>query len=249
MRSLATNIAQAEASIALLRAMGRVYVDEVTPADLDQFRDICIDAGYTPATIKRRLACLSVLGVDVARVSVPASPSHKWYLKAEEEIRLPQCPDLAPLALSFIQWTCATGLRVEESLRLRWSDISLGSGAMLRVPGTKTAGAERTIALSDEAVAILQDIAPAADGTPQVFRFDYSWLRGEWQKARTFLGLTNVPMATLKALRRSFARRAHLKGMPSDVLRQYLGHERLSTTEGYLRLVGGYAVEEQRRWL
>jgi hypothetical protein len=37
--------------------------------------------------------------------------------------------------------------------------------------------------------------------------------------------------------------------MPLDVLRQYLRHENIKTTEEYLRLTGGYSEAEMRRWL
>jgi integrase len=244
------NLYQAEQALALLEAMGRVYVDEVSAADLHSFTDICLTAGYAPATIERRLSCLSVLGVmgvTMTRVTVPTLRPRKWYLRAEDERRLPQCPDLAPRALVFINWTCATGLRIEESLRLRWLDVSLAE-ATLRVPGTKTAGAEGTIALSDGALAILKVLsAETRLPTAFIFPLSYQWLRLEWQKARSYLGFAEVPTATLKILRRSFARRAHLlKGMPTSVLQQYLGHEHLRTTEGYLHFVGGYGVNEQR---
>jgi hypothetical protein len=64
-----------------------------------------------------------------------------------------------------------------------------------------------------------------------------------------FLGVSNVATATLKSLRRSFARRATLKGMPTDVLRQYLRHSDIKTTQGYLNLIGGYGLEEQARFI
>ena len=43
-------------------------------------------------------------------------------------------------------------------------------------------------------------------------------------------------MATLKALRRSAARYLTVGGMPLDILRQYLRHNSVATTMGYLRL-------------
>lgn len=57
-----------------------------------------------------------------------------------------------------------------------------------------------------------------------------------------------MPRATLKAFRRSFARHATERGLPPDMLRQYLRHEHLATTAGYLKLVGGYTTEHLRPW-
>ena len=153
--------------------------------------------------------------------------------------------------LPFVLWTVATGLRIEETLRLRWRDVDLELGAV-SVLGTKTDLSQAILPLSAEAVEVLRDYAretmPLNPAAP-VFDIAYPNLRYRWEVARKLLGLSDIPTATLKSLRRSFARRAHLKGMPVDVLRQYLRHSNLKTTQGYLYLVGGYSQDEMRRWL
>lgn len=121
---------------------------------------------------------------------------------------------------------------------------------MVNVPGTKTEYAEATLPLSEEATGVLQKLEPSKHAPSEfIFPMAYLELRAEWQKCRRYLELEGVPTATLKALRRSFARRAHLKGMPIDVLRQYLRHNLLTTTQGYLHLVGGYNQDEMARYL
>jgi integrase len=82
-----------------------------------------------------------------------------------------------------------------------------------------------------------------------VFPIKYYHLHESWDKARAFLGEQDNPMATIKALRRTAARHLTTSGMPTEMVRDYLRHSDIKTTMGYLHLVGGYSVTEQRRWL
>jgi integrase len=70
----------------------------------------------------------------------------------------------------------------------------------------------------------------------------------KWATVRKQMGIEH-PGATLKAFRRGAARQLTVGGMPLDMLRQYLRHESVSTTMGYLRLVGGYDKNEMRKFL
>lgn len=45
------------------------------------------------------------------------------------------------------------------------------------------------------------------------------------------------------------ARQLTTSGMPTEMVRDYLRHSDITTTMGYLHLVGGHSVTEQRRWL
>jgi integrase len=176
-------------------------------------------------------------------------PNHrKWYLSLEEEVRFKALNPPAPLG-TFVAWTVATGLRVEETLALRWRDVDL-EARTCAVPGTKTAMAQALLPISEEARDALRAHKPptAQRGDP-VFTVGYFTIAKQWQRVRVELGLQDVHTATLKSLRRSFARRAHLNGMPADVLRQYLRHGSLKTTMGYLHLVGGYSQDEMRKYL
>ena len=154
------------------------------------------------------------------------------------------------LALAdLIVWTGATGLRIEESLNLRWSDIhKRDARTLVTVPGLKTHMAQATLPLSAEATAVLARRRPLGGAT--VFGATYAEVLREWVEARKVLGLEDPSVATLKALRRTAARSLHAtKGMPLDMTRQYLRHENVQTTMGYLRLTGGYGEAEISRWL
>ena len=247
LRCYKRNKCQVGIAVRFLEGLGCEYVEDVTAGHLLQLRDWHLQAGLAIATLNVRLACLSTLGVHVTYYPPPRQ--RKWFLSAEEEIRFNAMQFLPPLP-AFVMWTVATGLRVEESLALRWHDVDFKEGTVV-VSGTKTDMSQAILPMSQEAHATLKDHALGTTVRPSDLVFDISYrkLRVRWEGARARLGLGDIPTATLKSLRRSFARRAHLRGMPVDVLRQYLRHGSLKTTQAYLWLVGGYSQDEMRRWL
>ena len=226
-----------------------VRVDEVQRKDLRRAVRIWQGEGAEAATIIARLNCLSAMGVDVTGTRPTIPRKLKWWLNPEQEATV-----LAHLAdrygqvwedlADYIRWASATGLRVEESLELRWSDIhQRGDRTFMTVPGLKTHMAQATLPVSAEAAAILAKRRPL--GGTRVFDQSYHQMQRAWAQARLCLGLPNPYVATLKALRRTAARSLHsTKGMPLDMTRQYLRHENVETTMGYLRLTGGYTDEE-----
>lgn len=178
------------------------------------------------------------------------------------------------LVADYVEWVSHVGMRVEETLRLTWDDVHLDfrperdphtgevvtdaktgrpvpvSQTEVTVPGTKTHGSQATIAIGlAPAVLLLRRRHFRIAGESRVFPISYAMLNADWQLCREFLGVADNPLSTLKALRRTAARHLTVKGMPLDILRGYLRHSSSRTTEGYLRLVGGYSPEEQRRWL
>jgi integrase len=157
-----------------------------------------------------------------------------------------------------IEWTSFTGLRIEESLRVRGTHLFPVQRPdeervrwELDVPGTKTAGSRATIPISTEAAAIVERLRPAAG--EHLFPIRYVYLQRIWRhQCRPFLGVPpeQYSMATLKALRRTAARHLHAtKGMPLDMVRQYLRHSDVQTTMGYLQLTGGYDRKEMGKYL
>lgn len=247
-RSTARTKSQALISVSFLEQRGRQYLDEITDDDITALRDWSLQQGLAPSSVNCRMSALSVLGVKVRYCKLPRK--RKWYLSPPDELQLLSL-GLPPVLQSFVRWTVATGLRVEESLALRWMDIDLEAGTV-RVSGTKTEMAEALLPLSQEAKGVLIEWRKHLRTTPpasRVFPVTYRGLWRLWEKARKQMGLQDVATATLKSLRRSFARRAHVNGMPIDILRQYLRHGNLKTTQGYLWLVGGYSQDEMRRYL
>lgn len=214
--------------------------------------------GLSPATINKRLNCLSKMGVDVQGMRVKNPKQLKWHLKESDKPKVlewlrdrPGGSQWRTLA-DFIEWTTATGLRIEESLRLTWGDLS--ADGTVSVPGLKTATSQATLPLGSAAKnALMGRHADGYDGPhagEKVFKTDYEELHTLWHMVRKAFGWQDDPTATLKALRRSAARYLHVDcGMPLHMVQQYLRHESMDTTLEYLRLTGGYGTEEMRRFL
>lgn len=259
-------MSQAKASITDLNVAAMDYapslplaVHEVTPKLVRTVTAGWYADGLSPATITKRLNCLSVLGVNVEGLRPPEKTALKWWLRPEEEDRAverlrrngglyPNQEHSLRLAI-FIQWTTKTGLRVEESLRLTRSDFAEAFKAVC-VPGLKTATSQATLPLSTDAQMAIYPLVRGSGfitGVP-IFGLTYKELEAAWGQLRAHMGWP--PEATLKALRRSAARYLHVDcGMPLDLVRCYLRHEKIETTLGYLRLTGGYSDAEFRKYL
>lgn len=217
--------------------------------------------GLSPATINKRLNCLSKMGVSVEGLRVKNPKSLKWFLREDIKPQLLQWlrdtdGSQFHILADFIEWTTLTGLRIEESLRLTYGDFDAALSSV-KVSGTKTASSQATLPLGNKAAAVIHGLMLrdpyCNDGSirsRKVFKTDYDELQTCWDYVRTYWRWKDDPTATLKALRRSAARYLHVDcGMPLHMVQQYLRHESMDTTLEYLRLTGGYGTEEMRRYL
>jgi integrase len=192
--------------------------------------------------------------------------SLRWWLKPDLAVRM--CAWIRdndnPIYADYIEFVANSGVRVEEALRLQRRHFDFEAGLMT-VPGTKTTRAHRTIPL----FSVAQDIAtrrlldkedddflfafsPSYPKTAPVKRIvnrNQKLLAQKWDLVSRLFGIKNIPTATPRALRRTFARFANDRGMPTETLRLYLGHERIETTQGYLKLVGGHDVNVMRKYV
>lgn len=263
-RCYATNMSQAGIAILGVLSVNRLSanagVGDVLPEHIHAVTAEWYKLGVAPATINKRLNCLSAMGVSVDGCRVKEPKQLKWWLSPEAERRVvtfleqraSKGDEDSQTTADFIWWTTRTGLRVEETLRLTSRDFtgSKDSGYSVTVPGSKTASAQATLPLSAEVGYLVENLLENFEHPHAAFPISYEKLHAIWEECREHLGVSYVPTATLKSLRRSAARYLHIqKGMPLDMLRQYLRHEDINTTMGYLRLTGGYGEEEMRRWL
>lgn len=252
------------------------HVETLTTTLLRTWVERMQGRGNRTATINSKLTVVGVLfehlQIDGCKVPFVREPRPlKWWMTPElEASALGWCTDHSRHDLAdYIRWAVLTGLRVEETLRAQRQHFTgLGTERpSLTVPGTKTTDAQATIPLFLEAAALAarrlgasgittQQLFPAP---PHVYVLDrrktsptqraYLALQSDWQDCRHALGLDGTHGATLKALRRSMARLATERGMPTSVLQKYLRHGDIKTTEGYLKLVGGYDTELMRQWV
>lgn len=211
--------------------------------------------GCSPRLCNRRVTYLSALGFVTVNLYTTVPKTLKWWLKPDAQAALLAMLEESGehLMADYIIWATSTGLRVEESLRLTRSDFSAQPTGriLMTVPGLKTHDAQATLPLSPEAEGVyLRRLAPQASPDQRLFAIGYASLNLKWMGCRLFLGVAGDKGATLKALRRNAARNLHVaKAMPLDMVRQYLRHEGIATTMGYLRLTGGYGADEYARYL
>lgn len=251
---------------ALLRSVAASRpLRSISDQDLRDYLAAMQAAGLSQATVHARLCIVSTVfrvaadnGYSGPAPRLPRhriAPALKWWLTPEMEAALSEWAarrDSRMVLWHFAHWTVLTGLRVEETLRVRAHHFTGlgGDHPTLTVPGTKTENSQATLAIAPEAAALaLRLLVPHGDAQAVLFSVSYLGLQRRWQVARRHFGWS-AQTATLKALRRSFARRLAVKGCPEHILQQMLRHTDPSTTRGYLRLVGGgYSTEEQRKWL
>lgn len=243
-------------------------LEDITEEYIEGFKYTKRIHGTSNSTINKYLSCLSVL-FDVAGVPkpnirrLPEARVEKWWLTPERYRDLMiYMKGTFEVATEFgethrrkqfrylVQIMVEAGLRVRETLALKRSDMNL-QALSIKVPGTKTAGAEATIPISErvaQAIRWLNAIA-LANRRQNLFTISYDDARGYWQHCRKWLGVSDIPTATLKALRRTFAANATKAGMPTAVLKEVMRHENIETTMGYLRLTGAGLAEEARKYM
>ena len=194
---------------------------KVTEAHLKAAVREWLAAGLTPATVAVRLTCMSVLGVTGSGCYPRAPRKLKWWMRPEQEARalawLHDRPTQRNLQLAdLIVWTTLTGLRIEESLRLGWSDIvERPNHTAISVPGTKTRGSQASLPISAAAALVLERRRTLHPASTSVFPLAYYQMGNAWREVREHIGLENPADATLKALRRNAARALTVNGMPA----------------------------------
>lgn len=241
-------------------------LDTLTPKDIKEYAEWLAENGLQPASVYAHVSAVRQMfrvsyerlgwrsdewtkeefAAWLSKIKLPGVPKkRKWWLN----------PDLKPKVLDyfatagegecvdFVNWTTTTGLRIEETLRCERSMFHgiATDKVWLLVPGTKTNDAQREVPLNAEGCEIANRRLAL---NPRLFTMPYHELAGLWNDCRTALGIDH-PSATLKALRRSYARQQAGKGTPSYVLQKLMGHASFSTTLEYLRLTGGEFTRDE----
>lgn len=238
---------------------GSIQMGSITEQDVEDFKSHKRLNGCTNSTINKYLSCLSVL-FDVAGVPkptirrLPEAKVEKWFLPEEKIGELMEFLQRLGEGLGdrhgpfkdYIGTLIYTGMRPKEALSLQVRHLNF-KARTITIPGTKTSSSEATIPMFDEAVPFL--IRAETRLTVKVFLLTYDEAASMWNEVRYHMGWKDIPTATLKALRRTFADIATKRGMPSAVLQRVLRHSSIRTTEGYLQLTGSGLVEESRKYM
>jgi len=141
-----------------------------------------------------------------------------------------------------IAFLFGTGARIAEALHcVQWADVDLDL-ATVRIRGTKTAAADRTVVLSDELVERLRERAALWGTTGLVFgttRFESKLgqprdPRNVQRAIRSVLDESECQWAGTHTFRRTVATWMDEAGSPLAEIANQLGHANINVTTGYL---------------
>lgn len=141
---------------------------------------------------------------------------------------------ISPHAVAAIRLLLLTGCRLNEILKLEWSQVDLERG-FLRLPDSKTG--KKDVILGAPALKVLADI-PRVKGNPYVIVGEAngkprSDLKRPWRRIIAHAGLSGL---RLHDLRHSFASMGAASGMGLPIVGKLLGHASPSTTARYAHL-------------
>lgn len=231
---------------------GHVFVREIRPQGLGTWLHQLEGPKVGPLSEKTKSHVLEtlrqVLNTGVEWGYLSKSPARPGAFKAPSAKRIRPIRPFAswdevervaelcsPTGSAFVRFCCATGVRVRsEAVDLMWTQINLKEKE-LRVEGTKTVNAPRTIPLSRPALEALNDLPRRLSG--RVFggkrrdRFDYHGFRKtEWKEALALAGLEHRPPYEM---RHTFATLALEAGAALEDISPILGHSGIEITHRY----------------
>lgn len=246
---------------------GCLDIDDIRSKHIEEFIDWRRELKNSGGTINKYLSLLSVInefGLERQpplckfKIALPRQKTkrvEKWWLRPEKLDELTKWLELngEGVYADYIRMICYEGFRPEEALRLEARHfIGLGTKSpSVQVPGTKTKKSGNAIPVFDLAIPVAERCIQRAkqSGWSMLFPFNMRRARELWNDCREFLGVSEVASSTQRALRRTFGAYATARGMPTKTLQEIYRHETITTTEGYLDLIGNNRVEDARKYM
>jgi integrase/recombinase XerD len=171
--------------------------------------------------------------------------NRKYLTVAERRLFLRAVEDMAPELRTFCRVLSYTGARMSEVLALTPAQIDTSARmVVLECLKKRRRGVYRAIPLP---AAILDELDRvhnlSDDANHPDFRYRrlWPWCRTiAWRRIKEAMAVANVvgPQASPKGLRHGFAVTALQGGVPITMVKRWLGHARLSTTEIYAEAIG-----------
>lgn len=234
----------------ILPALGRYFLDEITPEFIIELTNKMRSAGYAPGSVGRVIIILRYSfnlaikwkatppGTNPASgIPVPPDVQRSRYLTEEEADRLISSIEMDEnqVAAKAIMLLLMTGARRNEITQARWSDVDWARGTLF-VSRSKN-GSPRHIRLSHEAIELLRT-APVIAGNLYIFPSAKTgkpmpYLFFPWDRIRKRAGLTDF---RLHDLRHSFASFLVNGDQDLHVVQELLGHKNSRSTQRYAHL-------------
>jgi integrase len=235
----------------LVPAFGNLRLDQIGVAEIDGYKAKKLAAKAAQNTINNHLTVLrKMLTVAIEWDRLTVAPPIKWlkppppefdFLTFDESNRL--------LAAAQGEWrtmitvAARTGLRLGELLGLSWTDVDLEAGRLFvrravarGIVGTPKNGRSREVALSQQAIAVLQahprrSLLVFSD--PQGKMLTKGATKAPLENALKRAGLRHIGW---HALRHTFASHLVMRGAPTKAVQELLGHSTIEMTMRYSHL-------------
>jgi integrase len=237
----------------LLTDFSGVLLDDIGSAKLVNFEERRRDSGVTNSTIRRDLACLSVIFskaqawewilhnpvkpwlADRSSTDLKEGDPRSRYLSHDEEGWI--LPMMPPKARKGMVFAIDTGLRKEEQFRTMWTDIDFPRQRLRVRKEVSKNGKERWVPLVPRVLGLLREMHREATG-PYVFM--------TYQGRPYSLGSPYYYEALQKAVRRVNKARAD-KGLAPIAHTEW--HDLRRTCGCRLLQDRGFSMEKVSRWL
>jgi integrase len=237
----------------LLPQLGKLPLDAITVEAVERYKASRIAVGCGPKTVNNQLAVLRrMLTLAVEWKRIPSAPKVREMKVPDADFRFLSFDETDRLIASAGEWapmigvTVRTGMRIGETLALRWCDVDLTTEritvrrAVARGKiGTPKGGRPRTIDLSDQAVSLLRSVKHLRRGEDLVFHGPAGRMltRGEvkwplWSSCDR----ANIERIGWHVLRHTFASHLAMLGESLKVIQELLGHSEMTETMRYAHL-------------
>jgi integrase len=183
--------------------------------------------------------------VHAASLIYDREGNRKYLTLAERSNFLATIHDLSPEVQTFCLMLSYTGARISEVLALTPSRVDPEAGiVVLESLKKRRRGAFRAVPLPDALIRELDRVHHVAERrrTPgTATRPLWGWCRTTaWTRVKAGMAAAEIsgPQASPKGFRHAFAVGALQAGVPINLVRRWLGHARISTTEIYADAIG-----------
>lgn len=228
----------------ILPFFGNCKIKDIKPARIEEFKTLRTGEGSKNATVNRDLALLKTVFNKAKRWGLykgdnpvsacgmlPENNEHVARCLSDDELAK-LLPELPGETKAIFEFAVASGLRIGNIYSLQWSMVDRRN-RVITLPKTKN-GRPLMIPLNDWANSIL-DTIPRHARSPYVFcRLDGKPYRNCTRGFKNALARAKLDTTyRIHDLRHTFATRLAIRGVPTGILKDLMGHSSLQMVQRY----------------